>query len=483
LIYNLNLKEIRVAQVELTDITKHEEKSYGTLLGDVYAELHHIRYEERSEWVTECYGPTGKEETKTEDDWIWKRAEFYYPDCTTYWSDWQRVTPVKDSAHRFAAAGYTSAGTGASTSGGKYRSNATKTYGSGNWKNWTRASRDKKEENQETFPGCGSILIGLVLLFYIFSIIAATPSWLGTLVAFIAVILVVMVLHLIRRIIPMLYLMGVGALIFASLWSLLRSYQVAPVIPRQSHLDTVVTEQIPQAIDTLNVHTVQWRGYDSNLYRVNLMLRLSDLRASAANHDRINRLPLNSLSQVYESMARHDEALLDLVVSSFDSLRQIYPMSQLEFAEALISCIQSIPYYLVLHESCGIRQNMDPFVRDYLAQCNTDCCIGNIGYGVRSPLEFLSDLKGDCDTRALLLFTLLKRFDYDVALITSERYRHAAIAVGLDESPGVAGTAINVSGKVLYPCETTSSGFRIGELPREVSNLHHWQISLLSIKP
>src|SRR5690606_21400881 len=139
-------------------------------------------------------------------------------------------------------------------------------------------------------------------------------------------------------------------------------------------------------------------------------------------------------------------------------------MSQREFAEVVISCIQSIPYYLVLHESCSIRQNMDGFVRDYLAQCNTDCCIGDVGYGVRSPLEFLSDLKGDCDTRALLLFTLLKRFGYDVALITSERYRHAAIAVGLDQSPDAADAAIHLDGRILYPCETTSAGFRIGEL-------------------
>lgn len=52
---------------------------------------------------------------------------------------------------------------------------------------------------------------------------------------------------------------------------------------------------------------------------------------------------------------------------------------------------------LVLINSCNAYQT-DEFVNSYLQQCDKECCISDTKFGVRSPVEFISDLKGDCDT-------------------------------------------------------------------------------------
>lgn len=144
----------------------------------------------------------------------------------------------------------------------------------------------------------------------------------------------------------------------------------------------------------------------------------------------------------------------------------------------IVSCIQSIPYTLVVDGSCSANYN-DDFINQYLAKCNSDCCKGYSKFGVQSPIEFIADLKGDCDTRALLLYDILGKLGYKVALMTSNYYKHAVIAVNLDEVSEDEKLAIRVDGKPYYLWETTSMGFGPGEIPASLSNINHWQIALI----
>lgn len=45
------------------------------------------------------------------------------------------------------------------------------------------------------------------------------------------------------------------------------------------------------------------------------------------------------------------------------------------------------------------------------------------------PLNLFSKKTGDCDTRALLAFTLLKQMGFDVAVMTSESMHHSVFGV------------------------------------------------------
>jgi hypothetical protein len=58
----------------------------------------------------------------------------------------------------------------------------------------------------------------------------------------------------------------------------------------------------------------------------------------------------------------------------------------------------------------------DNFIRNYLSS-NDAKCDGYERFGINTPVEFIATLQGDCDTRTLLLYTILAHYGYDVALM------------------------------------------------------------------
>jgi hypothetical protein len=90
----------------------------------------------------------------------------------------------------------------------------------------------------------------------------------------------------------------------------------------------------------------------------------------------------------------------------------------------------------------------------------------------------MATLKGDCDTRTLLLFTLLTHYGYDVAILSSEVYAHSLLGICLP----LGGRVFPYRGRQYVLWETTAPGVRPGLIPAEVNDLRHWRISLVSKK-
>lgn len=469
-VYDLQLTDIRVANVELTNISKYDTQSMGTLVADVYAEIVHPVINEESEWVTECFGPTGREEYKEESGWRWKRTEYYHADCSTYWSAWERLSPLQRQY--------------------KYGNEQTATTPVGSM--YRKSGRPaQRYADRISKAGCSDWLVaglGILALAFIpelrlplltMLVLAMAFSFGGVLFSFFA-----------RRI-PGLLFLAIAGIAIMGIRSALSEGAATGFVRQKPPLDTVVTHNEVRLAkesagrkkliyDTLITHHIQWADYEANQYALSLPVRVRDVRSASLFHQQLSRYSPASIGEVYLQLDQHDENALDLIYEQFDSLRRIRGLTEKQLACVLVSCIQSLPYYLVVPRTCEASQYTDVFTRQYLRACKTDCCVGNVSFGVRSPVEFFSDLKGDCDTRALLLYTLLRRFNYTVAIITSEYYRHAAIAIALsDELPRNAAAFI-VNGQTLYAWETTAAGYRPGILPDPVRDLHHWKISLIN---
>ena len=88
----------------------------------------------------------------------------------------------------------------------------------------------------------------------------------------------------------------------------------------------------------------------------------------------------------------------------------------------------------------------------------------------------MATLQGDCDTRTLLLYTILAHYGYDVVLMSSEFYNHSLIGINLPYE-GVSYT-YNNQRYILW--ETTNTNIKPGILPNEISNINYWRISLKS---
>ena len=230
----------------------------------------------------------------------------------------------------------------------------------------------------------------------------------------------------------------------------------------------------PDSVREKIVVNIAWKSLDGKRYQGSYFVFGNEVQESAERLMRFSPSWLNSYRSIYKQVYSYDSYRMQSLYKMLDSIRDNNRMDRMRFANAVVSMVQSQKYVLIVEPDCN-----DP---DLLQQAairemknNGVRCQGHVPFGLRTSLQFLSDLKGDCDTRTLLLYTILKHYNYDVAIVNSEHYLHSMI--------GLAGTDIRGSYKVFgskryYFWETTNKGFRLGELPRENGQINYWEVIL-----
>jgi len=232
--------------------------------------------------------------------------------------------------------------------------------------------------------------------------------------------------------------------------------------------------------DTLNSYdsvvrvSVNWMDYKGNLFKGSYTLKKQDIQLSEQNLNNIPVYANNHFGRVYKQLYKNDKEGLSSLFNMLDSIKNANNLSRIEFAEAVVSMIQAQEYVLILEIGCASPMAYND--REIQAMLRSGIkCDGEYLYGVKTPLKFASDLKGDCDTRTLLLYTIFKHFNYDVAILNSEYYKHSILGLNL---PNQKGSFKSYQGRKYYFWETTSKGFKLGELPRENRNINFWNVVL-----
>lgn len=239
-------------------------------------------------------------------------------------------------------------------------------------------------------------------------------------------------------------------------------------------VDTINNEQ---SQDTLITHYRIWKDYDGNLYEGKFWVKKSDF-INAKKYK--TNLPIsesseNSYDKIVYMLKENDKQNLNGLYQLFDSLKTVKSINTKSFAEMIVCFVQDIPYTVVLPDACDPNLYADNSMRKYLSSSDAKCD-GYEKFGINTPVEFMATLQGDCDTRTLLLYTILAHYGYDVALMSSEFYNHSLIGINLPYE-GVSYT-YNNQRYILW--ETTNTNIKPGILPNEISNINYWRISLKS---
>lgn len=242
--------------------------------------------------------------------------------------------------------------------------------------------------------------------------------------------------------------------------------------------EKVLQTTIVEGTDTIPVFSSirRWTDNYGNSFEGDLTVRTNDyyaLKDYIANYRSSTRG--NFWGNLYDHIERKDRPGLDLVIQNFERIRAERNLNQMEFAEMVVSCIQDIPYAFVFSQECLPADRYESSIKAILEQC-PQCCIGNIAYGIQNPVSFIQNLKGDCDTRTVLIYSILKYFQYDVAIANSDFYKHSILAINLPAS----GLFKVHNGKKYILWETTAPYFQAGYLSPNFDDVTHWNIVLTS---
>jgi hypothetical protein len=191
----------------------------------------------------------------------------------------------------------------------------------------------------------------------------------------------------------------------------------------------------------------------------------------------VSNNPVQYFNNLYNELEQTDNAKIDAVTKILSNQASSKNLNTLQTAEMVVTFIQEIPYCLVHDWSCEVIVNKGN--SDFITNYHKDRkpCLPDIPGGVQSPYEFLHNLKGDCDTRSLLGYAILKKLNIPASVWVSSTYGHSILGVGL---PVGGGSYKNIQGVNHYAVELTSKGFRIGMIPAEIQNMNNWDITLFN---
>jgi len=208
-----------------------------------------------------------------------------------------------------------------------------------------------------------------------------------------------------------------------------------------------------------------WREYTYNdNYCTAYQLTSSDVINSFAFRDSLafdDQIPETDFWQkVYFALYQHDRSKLVPLQDSLRHLREQYNLDRGSFARFVVAFVQDIPYNYIAPGNC--------------AEYTGHPCVPDVQFGILSPVEFLYSLQGDCDTRTVLLYTLLRNFGYDPLIINSREYRHSMLALDIPAS----GESFLYKGRTYSYWETTNIGWLPGMLPPDMNNKNYWSVAL-----
>jgi len=245
-----------------------------------------------------------------------------------------------------------------------------------------------------------------------------------------------------------------------------------------SEEELVTNDILIEENDTIPIFSSNriWSDNFGNRFSGSLAVREKDFLKLKNQSNNFSPPPIgNFWGNLYDYLARNDTPSLDLVMETFSKINEEKNLNQMEFAEMVVSCIQDIPYSFVFQDECMPANNYDDSIKHILEDC-PECCIGNIPFGIQNPVSFIQNLKGDCDTRTVVVYSILKYFKYDVAILNSDFYRHSIIGINLPS----AGLNKIYRGKKYVVWETTAKYFDPGVLPATFSDLKQWNVVLTS---
>lgn len=209
-----------------------------------------------------------------------------------------------------------------------------------------------------------------------------------------------------------------------------------------------------------------WLDYSANGYCLNYITYKEDYNSSKNFRKRL-RIPYeyqdgSYWGKLYLDLFDADKNKLAYLADTLAYIGEKYNLSRNQFANMVVAFVQDIPYsYILVDEKCMDKN--DGF----------DCVDGQ-RFGILTPIEFLHTLKGDCDTRTVLLYSIFKYFNFSPKIAISEEYAHSMLLLDVVTS----GDYLTYNGKKYYFWETTAEGWKAGLMPPDFSNINNWEIAL-----
>jgi hypothetical protein len=204
----------------------------------------------------------------------------------------------------------------------------------------------------------------------------------------------------------------------------------------------------------------KWKDFENRNQAVKFSILKTDLEK--ARNYRINYASnlFFSPGNLYMDFVKVSMPVIDSFTSALRlGIQQKNIRNNIEVLNYVVSAIQFPEYTKITSTNECPCNDMG---RDWVNDCTPrqdgkGCCNNVVPMAVYTPTEFVYQKTGDCDTKALIAYAILKKMGYDVAVIVGDTDggAHAMLAVA-NIRPIVYSKYVKQGSKIYFPWEVTS---------------------------
>jgi hypothetical protein len=210
-----------------------------------------------------------------------------------------------------------------------------------------------------------------------------------------------------------------------------------------------------------NIISVNWKWEDFE--NKNQSIQFSFLKRDLdkafnyrVKYDRMFFMP----SKLYADFVNISMPVLDSMTIAFKKgITNNKFTDDIQVLNYVVSAIQFPEYTKITHKDECPCNDMG---RDWVNDCKPrkdgrGCCNNVVPFAVYTPTEFIYYKTGDCDTKSLIAYAILKKLGYDAAVIVGDANRgpHAMLAIA-NIRPVIFSRYVKQNSKIYFPWEVTS---------------------------
>ncbi len=228
----------------------------------------------------------------------------------------------------------------------------------------------------------------------------------------------------------------------------------------QNKFDTLNRKEDSSKTQLEHFHWI-WRDYNGRRCELKFSIPEDEFDKAERFRSNYNSFPFNQ-SALYQDFIDISRGPLQILSEAFTKEMDRRHLQGIDRLNFVVSAIQTPPYTYVKNSGCDAGQ-----------RCAPDGCCGHVlPYAVYTPTEYIFQQTGDCDTKSLICYALLKSHGVNAALICGDTDGglHAMLGVA-DYRPVIPSRAIRNNGVIFHPWETTNfdHSFQLG-------NMRMWRI-------
>jgi len=238
------------------------------------------------------------------------------------------------------------------------------------------------------------------------------------------------------------------------------------IVWKKEKIETDSINLIKEDIAKLPKYDINWVWSDYDGFNHQISFKVLKRDVNRAINFRKSYSVFFSESKIYNDFIKASNPVIDSMLKAMKMDMDKKKIRGNDMLNYVVTAIQT-PRYTLLYDKCEYMFGID-FINDCRPRADGRGCCENIyPFGLFTPAEFILQKTGDCDTKSLVAYALLKKLGFNAAMLVGDTERGPHAMLGLTNVvPSIPSKYVLYKGRIYYPWEVTEKwdGFQLGNM-------------------